>query len=104
MPSGLQHCHGFRQSLASLIIHGGCELGPKTLGELGSLSSLWGRGSRFCYRLLSYLEEPKSILLPRDGASARPSPESIRVELPVFDGVSQHCADLRQLQLEEIDQ
>ena len=48
--------------------------------------------------------ESKSILLPRDGASACPSPESIRVELPVFDGVSQHYANLRQLQLEEIDQ
>ena len=87
-----------------MIIHGGCELGPKTLGELGSLSSIWGRGSIVCYGLLSYLGESKSILLPEDGASACPSPESIRVELPVYDGVSQHCADLRQLQLEETDQ
>ena len=100
----MQHCHGFWQSLASLIIHCGCELRPKTLGELGSLSSIWGHGSIFGYRLLSYLRESKSILLPRDGASACPSLESIRVELSVFDGVSQHCADLRQLQLEETDQ
>ena len=55
----------------------------------------------FYYGVLSCLGEPKSILLPRDGASTCPSPESIRVELPVFDGGSQHWADLRQLQLEE---
>ena len=48
--------------------------------------------------------ESNSILLPRDGASVCLSPESIRVELPVFDGVSQHWADLRQLQLEKTDQ